>query len=243
MRDLAQLAEFYMTDKRAAEHNYVQFYENYLSRYKNSQINLVEIGILEHPNKSDRPFGAASLRLWADYFPNGVINGIDISDLKHLQDDRIHIHVGDQENPETLKNIFMHNNVRPNIIIDDGSHRSRHQQTSLFELFNYLQPGGLYVIEDIAHFELKKESRNEIEPAKRYPDLNNLPVVFTSINTFDRYLFNSTLTVLMRYCVSLKIDSFFSTSDQRQYLEENIEFCNIHRSNIFDKYIAFIQKK
>ncbi len=240
MKTLAQLAEFYKTDKRATEHNYVKFYEHYFSQFKISQINLVEIGILEHPDKVTRPFGAASLRLWADYFPNAEIHGIDICDLKHLQEDRINIYFGDQNKPEDLKNIFIHNNLRPDIIIDDGSHYHSHQQTSFATLFKYLKPGGLYVIEDIAHFELVN---NEITPGQFFPDKNSVQVVFSS-NISSRPICNSlTLSVLMRYCITKKIESFFIPKDQGESVEKDIEFCNIHKSNMLDKYIAFIQKR
>ncbi len=35
------------------------------------------------------------------------------------------------------------------IVIDDGSHQSRHQLISFLHLFPYLKDGGLYVIEDV----------------------------------------------------------------------------------------------
>ncbi|CAM8640729.1 hypothetical protein MCEMSE6_01816 [Oxalobacteraceae bacterium] len=240
MNTLEQLAEFYKTDKQASEHNYVKFYENYLSQYRNSQINLVEIGILEHPDKVTRPFGAASLRLWADYFPNAAIHGIDISDLKHLQEDRIKIYVGDQNKPEELKKIFEENNLRPNIIIDDGSHFHKHQQTSFVTLFDYLVSDGLYIIEDIAHFELVN---NEVTPGNFFPNENTPQLVFSSSISSHPICNNLTLSVLMRYCVTKKIESFFIPIDLGESVEQNIEFCNIHRSNMFDKYIAFIKKK
>jgi hypothetical protein len=91
MKSLAELSEFYCTDKKPSEHDYVQFYEFYFSGARNSQLSLLEIGVLEHPDKINRPFGAASLRMWADYFPNGIVHGIDINDLRHNQQERINM--------------------------------------------------------------------------------------------------------------------------------------------------------
>jgi hypothetical protein len=51
MKSLAQLSEFYMTDKRPSEHNYTQFYETYFSMSLTLPITLLEIGVLEHPDK------------------------------------------------------------------------------------------------------------------------------------------------------------------------------------------------
>jgi hypothetical protein len=77
MKSLAQLSEFYMTDKRPSEHNYTQFYETYFTMSRTLPITLLEIGVLDHPDKSFRPYGAASLRMWADYFHNSQIHGIE----------------------------------------------------------------------------------------------------------------------------------------------------------------------
>jgi hypothetical protein len=35
------------------------------------------------------------------------------------------------------------------VIIDDASHASRHQQIALDVLFSFVKPGGLYIIEDL----------------------------------------------------------------------------------------------
>ena len=141
-----------MTDKRASEHNYTQFYEVYFSLSRSLSITLLEIGVLEHPDKIDRPYGAASLRMWADYFHNSQIHGIDIRDLTHLQQERIHIHIGDQSKGRELEDLLTRESIRPNIIIDDGSHRITHQQITIAALFKHLSPRGIYVIEGIVQF-------------------------------------------------------------------------------------------
>jgi hypothetical protein len=50
--------------------------------------------------------------MWADYLPNAEIHGIDISDLRHNQSDRIKMHVCDQSDTKKLINIFELNNLR-----------------------------------------------------------------------------------------------------------------------------------
>jgi len=245
MNTLDQLAKFYCTDKRSTEHNYVQFYDFYFSRAKNSSIKLLEIGILEHPDKSNRPFGAASLRMWADYFPNAEIHGIDIADLRHNQSDRIKIHVCDQNDIEKLKNIFESNDLRPNIIIDDGSHKIHHQQSTLATLFKFLAPGGIYVIEDIVQFNLKRnfESQLVVSRAEFHDNLDGIPLGFTSFTRTNTALQYTTMSFLMDFCVNGKIRSEFINLEDSNYLESQIDFCNIHPSNIFNMHIAFLRKK
>lgn len=245
MNTLEQLAKFYCTDKRSTEHNYVQFYEFYFSRAKNSNIKLVEIGILEHPDKTNRPFGAASLRMWADYFPNAEIHGIDIADLRHNRSDRIQIHVCDQSDTEKLINIFESNNLRPNIIIDDGSHQINHQQSTLATLFKYLAPGGLYIIEDIVQFNLKLnlETQLVVSRAEFHENIEGVPLGFSSFSRTNEALKCTTMSMLLDFCINKNINSPFISPDKANYLEEQIDFCNIHPSNIFNMHIAFLRKK
>ena len=245
MNTLDQLAKFYCTDKRSNEHDYVQFYEFYFSRVKHSRISLLEIGILEHPDKINRPFGAASLRMWADYFPNAEIHGIDISDLRHNQSDRIKIYVCDQGDNEKLINIFESNNLRPNIIIDDGSHKINHQQSTLATIFKYLAPGGIYVIEDIVQFNLKRnlEAQLLVSRAEFHDNKEGIPLGFTSFNRSMEELQWTTISMLMDFCINKKINSPFMSPDEASYLEDHIDFCNIHPSKIFNMHIAFLRKK
>lgn len=241
MKNLAHLSEIYMTDKRPSEHNYAKYYDLYFSEVKNTPLTLLEIGVLEHP---DRSFGAASLRMWADYFPNAEIHGIDIKDLTHLQQERIRIYIGSQENPERLQSILRDNNIYPNIIIDDGSHKIPHQLTSLSALFRNLSPGGIYVIEDIVQFDLRRTDKKLVsDVAKFFTDDSAVPMDFTSNTSKDIFQYNTTLAVLMRYCISGQIHSDFINPDDSKYLADNIELCNIHRSEINNLHIAFISKK
>lgn len=244
MKTLAELSEFYVTDKRPSEHNYVRYYDTYFSRARSSSLSLMEIGILEHPDKANRPFGAASLQMWADYFPNASIFGMDIVDLRHLERERIRIFVGDQSNPNNLNEVFISNNLKPNIIIDDGSHRIPHQQLTFGAIFKYLASGGFYVIEDVVQFDLHKSDGGLIAtPARFHGDENAVPMTNTSVSRNQENLYSTTFSMLSRYCVTGSIESPYISAADKEYIEKNIDFCNIHRSSIFNLHIAFIRKK
>jgi hypothetical protein len=89
-----------------------------------------------------------SLQLWADYFPQTTIVGFDIDDFPPSTDPRIRIFRGDQGRPADLQQVLAAH-PRLDIVIDDGSHASYHQQVSLQTLWSALAPRGLYVIEDL----------------------------------------------------------------------------------------------
>ena len=115
-------------------------YEKHLSKFKNKPCNLLEIGIQK----------GGSLELWHHYFGekckiHGVDNDPQVLDL--IYDFEVDIEVGDQEdmkfwNDYTSKREFF------DIIIDDGGHKMKQQENTVLSLFNKLNYGGVYIIED-----------------------------------------------------------------------------------------------
>lgn len=92
----------------------------------------------------------ASVRMWADYFPNAQIVGIDINpQCAQFASRRIQIITGSQDNPEIAKFFRSEYPDGFEIVIDDGSHVGEHQRASLDLFFPLVRPGGLYVIEDL----------------------------------------------------------------------------------------------
>jgi hypothetical protein len=120
---------------------YLKEYDPIFEPYVQKKITLLELGILK----------GESLLLWRDYFPFGVIAGIDIKLPRDFDPgERIHIFEGSQADPQFLSNVA--NKVAPDgfdIIIDDASHIGELTKTAFWHLFdNHLKPNGLYVIED-----------------------------------------------------------------------------------------------
>jgi hypothetical protein len=90
-----------------------------------------------------------SIVLWKKYFDTAHIYGVDI-DEKKSDDERVTIFQGDQNNLTDLQNIIKSIYHPIQFIIDDGSHVPEHQVTTFNTLFsNLLQPGGVYIVEDI----------------------------------------------------------------------------------------------
>jgi len=136
---LDQIAVKHNTDKSSLYHNYAEIYELFFSRFRDQNINLVEIGVLL----------GNSLRMWKDYFPSGNIFGIDIKpECKKYEEDKITIFIGDQNDELFLEKT---GSVigKIDIIIDDGSHVVDHQIGSFSKLFPKLKENGIYVIEDL----------------------------------------------------------------------------------------------
>ncbi|HUR32017.1 MAG TPA: class I SAM-dependent methyltransferase [Saprospiraceae bacterium] len=141
--DLTALAKIYNTDK-GWRHNYMPIYQQWLAHHRIKPVKLLEIGVGGNDNPHS---GGESLRMWKKFFANGKITGIDIYDKFFLQEERIKIYKGPQQDGDFLHSVSAKEGPF-DIIIDDGSHIQSHIIASFETLFPLLAPGGLYVIED-----------------------------------------------------------------------------------------------
>ena len=127
------------TDKASTGHNYLTFLEPYFAPLRDQPLRVLEIGVHR----------GASLRTWAEYFPNAKIVGVDILPwCKRYEADRVVVELADQSNIEHLTPIAVEHGPF-DIIVEDGSHMWDHQVTTLRTLFPFLKSGGFYVAEDL----------------------------------------------------------------------------------------------
>lgn len=121
------------TDK--ATHGYLDVYDVALSVLKNSPIQMLEIGIQD----------GFSLKMWEEYFPNGMIYGADIHNKQMFDTKRIKTFIVNQEKKNQLSALPKH----LDFIIDDGGHIMLQQQITLVTLFDHLKSEGIYILEDL----------------------------------------------------------------------------------------------
>ena len=117
MLSLKEIGKKFPTNKN--DYGFLDIYEKYFESLRNKKLNILEIGV----DKGD------SLRLWKQYFTNANICGIDI-DKKNFTIQDVEIIQGDQ-NDKVLLNKLAEKYGNFDIIIDDGSHVSRHIINSL----------------------------------------------------------------------------------------------------------------
>jgi hypothetical protein len=142
---LKTLGELHNTDK-ITHHRYDRFYPHEIDFIKDikSPTAIFEIGLHE----------GASMKMWLDYFPNTHIYGLDI--LNSVEAPRVTVFKGDQSKRKDLETVVAKlqsgddgTEAAIYLINDDGSHIPEHQILSFDVLFPLLQPGGVYIIEDI----------------------------------------------------------------------------------------------
>jgi len=138
-KSLEEISKRYRSDKGSVYHNYLEIYEKYFSKYRNSLVNFLEIGLWE----------GESIRMWREYFETGNLVGADILDLSHIDLPNTQIHICDQSDKNQLETLVSERFNSYDIIIDDGGHMMHQQQITLATMFKYLKPGGVFVIEDL----------------------------------------------------------------------------------------------
>lgn len=119
--------------------NYFEVYERHLSAFRGQPLVMLEIGVCE----------GGSLKMWRSYFgESATLIGADINEAcRAFADTRIHIEIGDQEDPSFLERLA--STYGPfDIVLDDGGHTMKQQIVTIETLFPHVKEGGVFIVED-----------------------------------------------------------------------------------------------
>jgi SAM-dependent methyltransferase len=120
--------------------HYFPAYEAHFARYINRPMLFLEIGCGR----------GGSVQMWKRYLgPHAQIVGLDINpECKQFEEDQIAIRIGNQSDLGFLQSVIDEFG-RPDIVLDDGSHR----MSDVVETFRFLYPrtaeDGVYMVEDL----------------------------------------------------------------------------------------------
>jgi glycosyltransferase involved in cell wall biosynthesis len=122
--------------------HYLAIYDFELARFRDAgtPVKLLEIGVQN----------GGSLQVFAKYLPEGSrLVGLDVDPTcENLSlGPNIQVAIANAADPDSLNTALA--DERFNIIIDDGSHRSEEVITTFRTCFDRLEPGGLYIVEDL----------------------------------------------------------------------------------------------
>ena len=136
MNDFDELGTKHGTDK-VTHHGYQFFYPRYLEHLRDQKFRMLEIG-----------YGSgASARMWEEYFPKAEVFAMDISASGTYG--RHEVIQGDQGDFADLRKVAETVGAA-RLVLDDGSHHPFHQfETFNFFFRNLVEPGGVYIIEDV----------------------------------------------------------------------------------------------
>ena len=165
---LKNIAKKFPTSKN--DHQFIDYYEDYFERFKDKEINILEIGV----ERGD------SLRMWREYFTKAQICAIDLID-RNIYVNNTDIMIGDQSDYYFLQQV-VNKYQKFDIIIDDGSHQCKHIIKSFNFLFNYLNDDGIYVVEDLQTSYQPRYGGSRFNLYKKTSSMNFLKRLSDSIN-------------------------------------------------------------
>lgn len=136
---LCELARRHGSDKYGRKHSYTGWYFSEFAARRETVRTVVEIGVGT----------GASLRMWRDFFPNARIYGADNDPARVFSEERIEVWPCDQASAAHLGGLLALTGPDVDLFIDDGSHVPAHQAFTFLTVFPQLEPGAVYVVEDV----------------------------------------------------------------------------------------------
>lgn len=121
-------------DKGMGTHNYSTFYECLFSTMRHAPLTFLEVGYKKY---------GRSLMAWRQYFTNARLVYADVED----KDGSVHIVFDQTSGPDILR--LAQEIGKMDVILDDAIHQYNDNLFLLANLFECLQEGGIYLIEDL----------------------------------------------------------------------------------------------
>jgi len=152
--ELCEIGKKYDTDKSSQRNNvtdsrhchpYTLFYDDLFKNKRDENLKIAELGILD----------GSSLLMWKEYFANAEIYGFEynnnlINNFKqNFNNDRVTLSNIDVTNKDSIVKAFSELNILYDIIIEDTTHQFEDQINVIENIYQYLKPGGILIIEDI----------------------------------------------------------------------------------------------
>jgi len=120
--------------------HYFAAYDRHLSKFRGAEVHILEVGV----------YSGGSLDMWRSYFGKEAhIYGVDLEPACRVYENPgTRIFIGDQADKDLWSHVIREV-PRIDVVIDDGGHQPGQQIATLEALLPHLQPGGVYICEDI----------------------------------------------------------------------------------------------
>ncbi|WP_211178299.1 MULTISPECIES: hypothetical protein [Brasilonema] len=190
-------------------------YQSHFAPLKWKKLKILAIGVGGYENKK---LGGEALKTWKTYFPNSMVYGLDIIDKRYLEEDRIKIFHGDQNDENFIQEVLAETGEL-DIIIEDGSSANEHHINAFYTFFPALKDGGIYAAENIHHSywpSLKGEKWSNL--AKDSFELQNWITVGGSLDLNDP---TTVMNMFKRLVDGLNYQEFLNPGYSPSYFDEN----------------------
>jgi glycosyltransferase involved in cell wall biosynthesis len=197
-------------------HPYTPVYDTLFSSLRTQSINIAEIGI----EKND------SINIWRQYFPNADIYGFEYNE-QYLQEainqnlSNVYYEKIDVKDANNIRKTFQTINKKYDILIDDSTHLFEDQIRVIQNSIEYLNEGGILVVEDIFRNRSEEDYQRELQGISKY--FSSATFMTTEHeNKFSGDWNNDKLLVLVRNDVKVEKSKVFIITPSRRPF--NLEF-------------------
>lgn len=120
--------------------HYFDIYDRHFEHFRGKKITVIEFGV----------YHGGSLLMWKKYFGKKArIIGVDINpECKKFAEKNVEIYIGDQEDRRFLQKL-MKKIGKVDVVIEDGGHTMKQQIHTFEEVYPFVSPNGVFLIEDL----------------------------------------------------------------------------------------------
>ncbi|MCG6904555.1 MAG: hypothetical protein LJE68_17940 [Rhodobacter sp.] len=169
--NLTDLADTAGSDRGSARHRYTELYHMLFQPMRQRKLEIVFVGLDCGIGVTAPEAGLQEARkmagIWLEYFPKAQFTLIDRPAKAPLKDKRLTYVQCDLEDPAALAEALK---SAPDIVLDDATHASHHQQNAIRALFPQLASGGLYLAVDLRSQPAELEHPDSIKTAALFQD-------------------------------------------------------------------------
>ena len=169
--NLTDLADAIGSDRGSSRHQYTELYQMLFHPMRQRPLHLVLIGLdggigVTEPERATE-IARDMAGIWLEYFPRAQITVLDRAAKAPLKDERLTYVQTDLESAQAIAQAVQ---GTPDIVLDDATHASHHQQNALRALFARLASGGLYLAVDLRSQPASLEKQGSVKTAALFHD-------------------------------------------------------------------------
>lgn len=155
---------------KSEKHQYHLFYDKLFAQYS-GPIKVLEIGVY----KGDSTAAFIEYRPKAKFYGVDTFERITMDDVVKRVNGPVKLAECDSTDPTAVRNAIRElGTSKFDIIIDDGAHHPEANRLTLENFFQYVKPGGTYVVEDVWPLHKMNEQQMQHYWLRKHPDRFNI---------------------------------------------------------------------
>lgn len=164
--NLTDLADAAGSDQGSSRHRYTELYQLIFHPLRQRKVHIVLVGLdggvgVAEPDRWAE-VAMAQLSMWMTYFPKAIFTALDRMPTPAFDDERLTYVEVDLDDADAIEAAVT---TQADIVIDDATHASHHQQNAFCALFAQLAPAGIYAIEDLRSQPAPLEKQGSVKTA------------------------------------------------------------------------------